>query len=761
MRRFHFYLLISLQLLCLSCKTRNYDSTSFSDRNYLKTAINHGFIEKIGTPADVAFVVESRSIHSRDVLVQGNSKGLISVIRVGSSEAKTQTFSTQKEIRSIDATSRGNQIYILIGSADGGVSLLKFDLQTEAFFPQLTEIPLAPTPNLSLVRTSQDAQIIAVTNNSGTTSVSSWESGTEFTQLITEFQLVSPYAPKSGIGAIEFLEDNSIVVSRDTGIEHWDPTSQTAKPILGFDARDKQGIRANRITSLGILSLGVDICPQPAAVIAAGDDQGKIMFFELPMQNFRYIPTAADKKRIEIRKKLERSQKTGSSGLSNAAKQDISIDRADYVPLTRKTCRAGTRSERRKSVTNLQQFLDEQTLPGIPWAINPETISAHRGRITGIAFNESATVFYSSSQDGTLAIWDLKKRQLIRKVALGRAAAGIGQISSSRDGGRVFFVPKGGSTTLVLHFDRLNSPLLVSKSPVSAIDFDNDRLLIADRKGTLNVYTTAKLNWTTAPKLIAQGTSEAPMVDLATPSAKPDGKTYGVDCRGDLRVFRLGGNRIAEEHHISSQEIAMQLPDANLDSLNSCDMSGASHQIALTTSADHLSVDLVQVRGGYIHLLWNIKSNVVVSGGKIDTEGNYMDSSDFPTVYPLQVNINKNRTTTRFYNFGWHKNSKTSYSLPLKLANNRISIGGASVRPTKEFYDVAGILNSDFVASVGSENKIIIIKVSGQKRSFEIPYGPATVTASIVDYADNGFVAVGGQQGVAIYWGLESYTYRQ
>jgi|GEM_PF-1588156 len=365
------------------------------------------------------------------------------------------------------------------------------------------------------------------------------------------------------INDVVVLADNSILVSRDVGLERWNPSSRQEQPIAGFGGSTDGLKPLSRITSLSAMSGFSFNCQTAQALIAMGEDTGRMTFTSIAISAGRWIPNkAGDDAFASSLNRLNRANNANAvTGVGNPTSDRLTADKSARDLPSVNPC-AGQKQERSPQYMTIEQ-LNEQSGKGFAWAIdqsNTKQIQGHSAPITSIHFSDDGRYVTTTSQDRAVAIWDLFQKRQLRKLIMADATSGNSTTIFSKDAKDIYFTEAGGGRLLVWHHTTMDQPVQIEKTRGSAGTISTDGKTLAyalDSKRLVLAKTIGSGGWTKGSEVIAEG--QVPMrIDFMAfaPEDKNNQILVTADCEGTVTYWKANGRALESERSFTLNDLA-------------------------------------------------------------------------------------------------------------------------------------------------------------------------------------------------------------
>jgi WD40 repeat protein len=548
-----------------SCKARRSDSDLAGDRSYLNRSTGPNFVTQVAAISDSnAFVRAAVNDPSLDLVYLADNTGGVTVINAATSAVVAQGRISQPEaLTSIAVSGSATSRIIAVGDESGSV---------HSGMWQTTD------PNFSLAKLegSHKGSVAGVAVSAGNNMIASGGKDAEIrvwslAQMYdaSKVDYTTTLKPSDtdrrsqlAINAISILSDNSIVAARDSGVEHWSMFNMKDTPLFGFGT-SKTGATTSRITAISSTrSEPTESCPKRHSIIAVGEENGKISVVVMPLGDSRYRPSKDSEAIRQSDQNIVRNNRDLDKipGLAAAAFENMYLNRnrlnpqlAACLPTSpKKTTSTPT------TIGNYQQDLDNAR--GVAWAIEPNSVQGHTGPVTSIVFANDARRMFSGSADGTIGLWDVAARSMVRKLVMPYARSGIAAIATTNMNDSAYFAVSGSPQLRRWDVALMNSPKKLIAGPTVSVASSEDGLLaaagVADGK-ILLWETPASFDW--KQELTSVAASEpkkiATSIEFLTKEAgaKLGEGTYLVSghCDGSAYLWKREGNALKQEADLS------------------------------------------------------------------------------------------------------------------------------------------------------------------------------------------------------------------
>jgi WD40 repeat protein len=353
------------------------------------------------------------------------------------------------------------------------------------------------------------------------------------------------------INDVAVLADNSVLVSRDTGLERWNPSSRKEQPIAGFGGSGDGLKPLSRISSLAAMSGFSFNCQTAQALIAMGEDTGRVTFASIGISAGRWIPDKVgdDAFAASLNKLNNANNANAVTGVGNPTSEYMTVDKSTREVPSVNPC-AGQKQERSPQYMTIEQ-LNQQSGKSFAWAIdqsNTKQIQGHSAPITSIHFSDDGRYVTTTSQDRAVAIWDLFQKRQLRKLVMADATSGNSTTIFSKDARDIYFTEAGGGRLLVWHHTMMDQPVQIEKSRGSSATISSDGKTLAyalDSKRLVIAKTYGSGGWTKGSEVIAE--SQVPKrIDFMAfaPEDKNNETLVTADCEGTVTYWKANGRAL-------------------------------------------------------------------------------------------------------------------------------------------------------------------------------------------------------------------------
>ncbi len=789
-----------------SCKARRSESDLAGDRSYLNRSIGPNFVTQVAGISDSnAFVRAAANDQSLDLVYLADNTGVVTVINAATSAVVAQGKISQPEsLTSIAVSGSATNRIIAVGDESGSVHSGSWQTTDPSF--TLVKLEGSHKGPVAGVAVSAGNNLIASGGKDAEIRV--WSLAQAY--ILSQIEYSTTLKPsdsdrrsKLAINAISILSDNSIVAARDSGVEHWSMFNMKDTPLFGFGA-SQTGATTSRITAIASTqSEPTESCPKRHSIVAVGEENGKISVVVMPLGDARFRPSKdseairqSDQNIIRNNRNLDKIPGETATTFENMYlnRNRLNPRLAACLPTAQKQ-----KTSAPTTIGNYQQDLENAR--GVAWAIEPNSIQGHTGPVTSIVFANDAKRMFTGSADGTIGLWDVAARSMVRKLVMPYARSGIAAIATTNMSDSAYFAVTGSPQLRRWDVALMNAPKKLIAGPSVSVASSEDGLLAAAGvvDGRILLWETpSSIDWKQdiSPAATSEAKKIATSIEFLTKdaSAKLGEGTYLVSghCDGSAFLWKREGNSLKPEADLSivaakSQlAAALRVPEDVIGTNDYCkDAITARKTPTIVSIGSDLSGPLafvfVPINDTHALLTWDLTTKkpreIRPLPQSISPQAFGHADATMANQLPRLALASSNQGYALLKKSPWtrslatdQKGNEALYGLRIYLANGTgyatlDESGNKKLDLQGGTFAVDMLSGLDMMASAGQSGKLKITRLFEQQTGAIYPHisaQPATATLGpVYDLAlrKDGTVLVASESSVSLMWANEAYTH--